>query len=408
MQILDTTQQQMFALLRSSLWGVDRFPVQILEDVDWEAVYSELRDQTVNHIVADVFCPMNTPVSQKCLMDTTYGIAVWYKLMTVQKTIHEILAQNNIKYTILKGATACINYPKPTYRSMGDIDILVAPQNYEKTIDILAGIGFNKAEKVGDRHTQLFQDGVEVEVHRYYSVLADKEAFDYFENELLVGLENTIEVQIEGFKFNMLQSMETGLVFLEHIDHHLHSGIGLRQIIDWMMYVDKYLSDEVWYETFVERAKKIGLDTMAIVITRMCQMYLGLREDITWCKEADEQLCSDLMRITMDRGNFGRKYKSAREISTVLHAASGMKGTLRMLQYRGTVNWKTLEKHPWLTPFAWVYQICRYIRKGLKIKNPFKSLIKQAKATSEQKEVFSKMGATSKSEGIETPFGKQY
>ncbi|MBR5136393.1 MAG: nucleotidyltransferase family protein [Clostridia bacterium] len=408
MQILDTTQQQMFALLRSSLWGVDKFPLQISGDVDWEAVYKELKDQTVNRLVADVLCPLNTPVSQKCLMDTTYGIVLWHSYMKAQCSLHKIFEEHNVSYAVLKGASSAVNYPKPTYRSMGDIDVLVRPEQFENVINLLKDKGYTVKENHSFRHAELLKDSIEIEVHRCYSMFSDKSVFEYFENELLMGLDNTIETQIEGYTFNTFSPIENGLVLLEHVDHHLQGGIGLRQIVDWMVYVDKYVSDDVWENTFGPKAKKTGLETLAITITRMCQMYLGLREDITWCNKAEDQLCTELMKIILARGNFGHKDKAANKIATVLHYTSGIKGTFRMLQYRGEMFWPAVKKYPWLKPFAWLHHLANYIRKGFKIKNPFRSFVKQVRATAKQKDVYEKLGATKKSEGIETPQGKRF
>ena len=408
MQLLTNTQLQVFALLRSSIWGVDRFPVQVFEGIDWEAVYKELKDQTVNKLVADVLCPMNTQVSQKCLMDTTYGMSLWHTYMREQQTLHTIFIENDIAYTILKGASAAINYPKPCYRSMGDIDVLVNPIQFDNAVQILSLNGYNVKKNNSSRHAEVFHNGLEIEIHKCYSMFSDRETFIFFENELLEGLNKVTPVQVDGYRFNMLGPCENGLVFLEHIDHHLQGGIGLRQIIDWMLYVDKHVTDAFWQNILEPKIRKTGLKTLAITVTRMCQMYLGLREDITWCNGADDQLATELISIILARGNFGHKEGSANRIATVLHSTSGVKGTFRLLQYRGEMLWPALKKHPWLRPFAWMYQLCRYIREGLKVKNPLKSFAKQARETSKQKELFEKLGATKKSDGIETLQGKRF
>ena len=59
-----------------------------------------------------------------------------------------------------------------------------------------------------------------------------------------------------------------------HINQHLEEWLGLRQILDWALYADKAL-DDAWEHTFAPDVRRLGLDRLAITVTRMCQLYLG-------------------------------------------------------------------------------------------------------------------------------------
>ena len=69
--------------------------------------------------------------------------------------------------------------------------------------------------------------------------------------------------------------------------------------------MDKCLPDGKWAE-FKEYARKTGLESLAISVTRMCELYLGLSEHER-CSAADEGLCSQLMDYIFACGNFGTK-----------------------------------------------------------------------------------------------------
>ena len=56
----------------------------------------------------------------------------------------------------------------------------------------------------------------------------------------------------------------------------MEEGLGLRQILDWALYVDKALDDDAWEHTFAPAVRRLGLERLAITVTRMCQLYLGL------------------------------------------------------------------------------------------------------------------------------------
>ena len=102
--------------------------------------------------------------------------------------------------------------------------------------------------------------------------------------------------------------MENGLLLLAHAALHLSSSeLGLRQVIDWMMFVHQELDDEKWNSCFSEMAERAGLRKLAVALTRLCRDHLGLPGEYRWCKEADEQMVSDLLDLIFERGNFGRK-----------------------------------------------------------------------------------------------------
>lgn len=50
--------------------------------------------------------------------------------------------------------------------------------------------------------------------------------------------------------------------------NHLKSGLGLRQVIDWMMYVNKELDDDFWENGFGTAAVDASMDKLAVTVTR--------------------------------------------------------------------------------------------------------------------------------------------
>ena len=123
-----------------------------------------------------------------------------------------------------------------------------------------------------------------------------------------------------------------------------------------------------------------GLKKLAVTVTRMCQLYLGLSEDITWCRDADENLCHKLMAHTLSQGNFGRKQdRKLHGAVGVLNALDSDLNFFQLLHRHGCYNWKAVKKHPWLKPFAWLYQLIRYIRKAFRKGLPFGALRKASR-----------------------------
>lgn len=364
-------------LLKSALYGC---PFRTEEGQSWKEILGELRIQSVALIPADRLREAPLTEQQRKAYSRFAGqqINFWNRLMFCQQSIVLALSEASIHVAVLKGAAAAMYYPKPEYRSMGDIDLIVAPGDFDRAFMILLEAGCesssvgqpNNEEKRNAyvRHESLEKNGIHIELHRYFSTKKSPEDVSYLDECIYGSLPHISWEKLGGYTFPVLPALQNGLVLLQHISQHLESGLGLRQILDWMLYVEKELPDKIWEEEFAGEAKRIGLYRLAIVTTRMCQMYLGLSPEITWCRKAEKRVCGELMEYIMNHGNFGRKDVMSSRTVAVLYNFRSPYSMLKLAQERGCLNWKILKKYPLLKPFAWIYQLGRWAGKGMRRK----------------------------------------
>lgn len=390
--------QTVFALLKSALWGTKRSPLCIEGVVNWDEVYQELRAQSVAALPTDLLAELSDlepTLKQEWMLKTIRSIGNFQKVMREQQSLRELLGREQIPFVVLKGAAAAMYYPRPEYRAMGDIDIIVRPEDFDRANKLLSEAEFKEIDEDKERHVELAKNGVVIELHRYFADMKDSNMSQALDTLIYESIDNTTDMTIEQFNVPVLPRLVNGLVLLAHINHHMEAGLGLRQIIDWMLFVDRELNTIWWEEEFAFWTDKIGLRTLAITVTRMCQIYLGLREDgLEWCRSADEDLCHALMQLTMERGNFGRKQEEAGGTISILNTMSQVSNIFKFLQDNGKINWKWLKKHPIFTPFAWVYQIYYYTRKGLQRKRPFKQLWRDMRARKHVDDILNRLGIT--------------
>lgn len=361
------------AILRSALWGEARFPYGISQDVELGDVIQELKNQTVQFLAVDLLIRENPGKAESYLVASAQSAMRWYSILDLQQEICQQLADEGIPCAVVKGAAAALFYPQPNGRLIGDIDLLVKAEDFEKACQLIS----QGADFVGqtDRHTEYRRNGITVEIHRSFSTLRDPRKRECSDRRIFGAINAAQILSLEDYSFPGLPPVEHGLVLLEHISTHLEEGLGLRQILDWMMFVDRYLDDRLWQEEYAPLFKKLELETLAVTVTRMCQMYLGLRTDITWCDGADEQLCRELMEYILNQGNFGRKLQRGSNMASSIFGATGdLRVVFRILQTRGCKNWKAVSRYPILKPFAWLYQLIRYIVRGLGTKHPIRFL----------------------------------
>jgi hypothetical protein len=354
---MNQTEQVLLQAIQKSLWNTDiTFP----EDTDWNAVLEEAENQAVLGIVISA---SPSEVQKAWQAKASAGTAHFVRILHYQEQLYKLFKDNDILVVVLKGTAAAIYYPNPSQRSMGDIDYLVPPETFDRAKELLTQNGYSiEDDPRYPRHIHVHKDGISLEQHRFFS----SEGIE-IEKYVTEGMATIEERSIYGSVFPMLPKLANGLVLLGHVVQHLKSGLGLRQVIDWMLFVDRELNDAFWKQAFEAAVKDVGMDTAANVITRMCQIYLGLSDHIQWCQNADEVLCAELMENLLSSGNFDRKRGKGSAVESVT-ANIARKGLFRYLQMAGEYNWKAYHNHKWLKPFAWIYQICRYAKKGLQAK----------------------------------------
>lgn len=361
------------ALLRSAIWGESLFPFQPSAETDWEAVYNELCQQTVQHLPAEILVREDLRRKAMYTNHAARNVLCWLKIMQLQHSLCAQLHAAGIPCAVLKGSSAARYYPQPSYRVMGDIDLLVMPSQFDGACQLL----LTQGEYLGEswRHQEYRINGIIVELHRTAGPLRNAEKIALLGNRLFSAIPSAETIAIEGYSFYSLPPVENGLSLLSHIDQHLEIGLGLRQIIDWMLFVDRELDDALWYGEFQPFLNRLGRTKLAVTVTRMCQIYLGLRKDITWCSDADDRLCTKLMAHIFHQGNFGRKNQAGLNRAVGVVRASKNKGAfLKIMQQHGCQNWKAVKRYPFLKPFAWLYQIVWYISRGLRADKPLQLL----------------------------------
>lgn len=379
-----------------------REPIQYPDSVDWDAVYTEMQ----HHKILPLAGPwlMSAPITPEMKNEWTkvlfQSVFRWKTIMEQQQAMFAMFEKHGVKAVVMKGAAAAKYYPIPEQRTMGDIDFMVLPEHFDQAVTLMEEDGFQLIE-TAPYHLEYRKDGVNCEIHRYPSGM--KADNSYLMNIFVDGIHHSSMLDCRGYKVPEFPALQNGLVFLLHIVQHMgngYRGLGLRQFYDWMMYAYTTLNDEYYHKEFEPVIKKAGLKNLAVCVTRMCQIYFGLTEEITWCKEAVDSECEFLMKEIMLSGNFGRKQKYV--VSQEEAHDDGM--TVRMqyykqhpleylsiMQKRGKQEWKLLKKFPFLTPFAWAYKLCTSIGKAVKIfrKGNVSEKMKQA---DEKTRILTKLG----------------
>ena len=377
---LDKEMSDMFDVLRACL-----FTDEDVNLLDWQSVFNEMKQQTVaalpgiwlrSHLDAE-------PWLSYC----TLQLAQWVRVMHAQDKLLQLLETNNIPCVILKGAAAAMAYPHPMLRTMGDVDILVKRSDFESTATLLESNGYVLTEERDStsHHYAYAKDHISFELHKRIPIVSesDEKWMSLFEK----GIDLREWHETKGHRFPVLPKLLNGLVLIFHIDQHLREALGLRQIIDWMMYVHTLPQDK--WEELQPLLKSAGVERLALTTTVMCQRYLGLREIV---EEDNSYPVDDLMSYILEKGNFGKKAGLDGKIATFGLSSTERGGFFRRLQAGGMSRWEAAKKHPVLRPFAWIYQAFRILDLMISNKKSPIKILQQGRHGVEQRQLIEALG----------------
>lgn len=391
---MNETYQEVFHMLSNALFSYSMAGLRV---DNWEEVFREMKAQSVAALPYEWLKLQNDSQSETIARWKKLGLqsqTQWVKLMHGQSQLLSLLKEKNINCVILKGSAAAMAYPKPFLRQMGDVDFLVKRCDRDRTAQLLEENGYALTDEKDEKahHYGYIKDGVRFELHWKVGIVQDSDEvlLSLFEE----GIRNREIRETDGYAFPVLPTDLNGLVLISHINQHLRSGLGLRQIIDWMMYVHKIqdMSDDVWTKKLRPLLQKTGMEKLALCVTVMCQRYLGLPETLDGCETVDIKVCDELMEYIMEKGNFGRKSGETGKIASVYLDMSNPVRMVKRLQAGGMSNWSAARKHGYLRPVAWLFQIGHISKRLIKKHITLQDMAEQHTEGVKQRELIKKLG----------------
>lgn len=369
---MDKTCDLLFRVLESALFERPFKPKEGDEAL-WQDVDRQLRIHKLLSVAANATgLPAEAPAeswkkeSWKCSREQ-------FRLLYEESKLWELFRAHDIRFAIIKGFATSIYYPQPMLRRQNDIDFLIDRDRWDDAVCLLEENGYRPTEDT-PKHLSFVKNGICYEMHRFFVSFDHGETpAEEADNMIYAGLADPVTANMDGFSFPMLPTRENGLVLLTHINLHLKYGIGLRHLTDWMMYASAVLNDEYWHSTFKPAVQKLGLEKLAAALTRICQLWLGLRTgDITWCRTAEEAACRLFINYVCLTGDIYSDPDDMQNLRSPYRTIGSVKQFFHALQEVGCITGKAIRRFPVLRPFAWLYQGIKLIFHAVRDKGGMK------------------------------------
>lgn len=323
--------QQFLELLRSGLWGTPADPSLFQGDVNWRSILRIGKEQAVHILIADgietlpseLWPHIETMLKIMTLRVKTKNLHL--QLNSILSRITKALNQEQIPSVLLKGYGLASNYRLPQSRMCGDIDIYVGQENFDKAYNTIVALSTTtQADQTilpdDHMHKHVEIDNVTIEVHRKASSSANLHQRRLFDNWTIDSIDNHFAdgtlptVQVEDTVVRIPDATFNAVFILHHaVRHMITEGIGLRQICDWTMFLDKH-HHEINQTELRKVLKKFQMESIWAEFGILAINILGL--DPSHLPLAPAEMTSKktpkILKQIFITGNFGHYDKKGR------------------------------------------------------------------------------------------------
>lgn len=179
----------------------------------------------------------------------------------------------------------------------------------------------------------------------------------------------------------VLPSYHEGMGYTEHLfylichsfKHFLHSGFGIRQVCDIILFANEY-GDAIDWEKVLRQCREIHADLFAAALFAIGEKYLTFDPEKAHYPKVWQGICVDETDMLMDlldsgiygNANMSRKHSSNMTLDAVAADKNGKKAGNTVLKSlfpsakKLEGRYPYLKKHPILLPIAWTDRILKY------------------------------------------------
>lgn len=303
-----------FTLLRSAIWDKAAKLPYVPTEKEWNDIYTISKEQTVTGILLDAISklPATHKPPRKLILEWI-AVQKFIEKSNISmnkelKHLYNELSKVGVCTYLLKGQGVAQLYPIPQHRVCGDIDLYFDTDDFEKAIKFFTSQGCEIEDTPGSSHAETDYHGIKIELHRKSATFYNDKLQKRYNEISLDVIGNTREtVLIEESEINVFPPALNALQLLSHMLRHiLFSGLGMRQICDWVLFIYKHQKD-IDREEFISCMKELQLLATYKAITAMAIDYLGLPEECAICDidKNDRKMAKKILSLIMEYGNFG-------------------------------------------------------------------------------------------------------
>jgi len=347
---MDSQVQGVIALVRAALTG-ERQPLPA--DFDLEKAYEPIIQHNIAVMALEgaYLCGLDKklPAMQKLFMRAFRDIRRVEVQDKAAAALFSAFEQAGIEFMPVKGALLRGLYPKREYRSMGDMDVLIRLEQYEKVKGLLAELGYTGGKET-DHELNWYSDAMMLELHKHLIPSCNKKYYGYF------GTGWDLARATGSSRFSLSDEDHYLYVFVHFAKHYREGGVGIRQMCDlWLMKQAQPGLDEAHIRSAL---KKLDL----------LEFYQNILRTLEcWFADAQpNEKNSFISDVIFRSGAFGQEFERTMALGARI---SGQKEAGTLVRYQNAmrrlfmapgdmkIKYPVLQKWMILLPVMWIYRI---------------------------------------------------
>lgn len=295
--------------------------------------------------------------------------------------LYRRLLDRGLTPLVVKGIVCRNLYREPDYRASGDEDVLIPAEQFRDCGRVFEENGLMPAEPQkdpeGEGEVSYFRPGgaLHIELHKELFP-SESQAYgklnDYFKDVF----QRKIREEIHGVGiYTMCHTDHLLYLILHAFKHFLHSGFGVRQVCDIVIFADTY-GKEIDWEYVLEKCREIRGDVFAASLFDIGRRYFDFDPVRACFPKSWSSLAADgedLLEDLLEGGVFGdsslsRKHSSNITLQAVSESRKGKKAGAsiawslfpdrRYMERKYTY----LKQYPFLLPAAWILRLGSYVK----------------------------------------------
>lgn len=348
---MNTMQRGIITLIKSAVTG-EKLPLP--EGFSLEEAEELIKKQSILPLAYQgaVQCgiPRETQAMQRLFQGYVRILMYHERQMRAVERLFHAFEENGIDYMPLKGVNMKTLFPKPELRTMGDADVLIRQEQYDRIAVLMEQLGY-RLTNVDEQVYTWDSDALHLELHiamvqplsRYYA---------YYGTGWKFARRDTC------CRYRLSVEDEFVFLFAHFARHYRIGGIGCRHVLD--LYVHRRACPQREEHYIEQQMEKLNL----------LEFYRNMKRVLAvWFENTETDATVDLItEYIFSGGTFGseknRKYYW--EVMGIIKAQSTKNSRAKMtvqtifppLSYMQR-SYPVLRKAPYLLPVMWVVRFVR-------------------------------------------------
>ena len=266
---MDILQRGMMTIIKSALSGAEG-------SLPEEFNFAQAASVAKKHGIVALFyygalrCGIekSDPLMRELFFHTCQAISVSEQQLSAATRIFECFDEAGIDYMPLKGTLLKGIYPKSEMRTMGDADILIRTEQYDKIKPVMLKLGYE--EQVESDHELIWHKGtVHIELHKRLIPSYNKDYYEYFGD----GWRLAKLCDAEGTRYGLKAEDELIYIFTHFAKHYRDAGIGIRHVLDIWVY--KNAHEEIDEEYIKNELQALKLYDFYVNVIKTLEVWFG-------------------------------------------------------------------------------------------------------------------------------------